>query len=173
MANDVEFDPLRLLLELNQAGVRYVVIGAAAGRILGSPSMTSDLDVCYARDQTNLAAMATMLQRVGARLRGADPGLPFRLDAKTIGNGDSFTFETDFGDLDILGIPAGTSGYDDLIKNAILVDLDGLEVRIASIDDLIRMKRAAGRPKDLVEVEILGALREELDAAGLKTSQDA
>jgi hypothetical protein len=40
-----------------------------------------------------------------------------------------------------------------------------LEVPVASLDDLIRMKRAAGRPKDRIELEILGALRDEIDAS--------
>jgi hypothetical protein len=43
-------------------------------------------------------------------------------------------------------------------------ELDGLTVLVASIEDLIRMKRAAGRPKDLIEVEVLGALQAEIDA---------
>lgn len=165
MVADVEFDALRLLRELNDAGVRYIVIGAVAARALGSPLLTADLDICYARDQANHEAIAGMLQRVRARIRGADAGLPFRLDAKTIARGDSFTFSTDFGAFDILGTPSGTSGYDDLVRNALRVDLDGLAVLVAGIDDLIRMKRAAGRPKDLMAVEELGALREELDAA--------
>ena len=87
--------------------------------------------------------------------------MPFSLDAKTLAAGDHFTFVTDLGDLDCLGIPAGTLGYDDLMKSAVDVDLDGLVVAVASIDDLIRMKRAAGRPRDLAELEILGALRDE------------
>jgi hypothetical protein len=128
--------------------------------------MTADLDICYARDNANHEAIAGMLQRVHARIRGVEPGLPFRLDAKTIENDDSFTFETDFGAFDILGTPSGTSGYTDLVKNAMRVDLDGLTAFVAGIDDLIRMKRAAGRPKDLLAIEELGALREELDAGG-------
>jgi hypothetical protein len=164
MTADAEFDAYRLLWELNDRGVRYVVIGAVAARALGSPLMTADLDVCYARDDANHEALAAMLQRVHARLRGTEPGLPFRLDAKTIARGDSFTFQTDFGAFDILGTPSGTSGYEDLVRNAVRIDLDGLAVLVAGIDDLIRMKRAAGRPKDLRVVEELGALREELDA---------
>ena len=52
---------------------------------------------------------------------------------------------------------------EDLERTAVRMDLEGVEVRVASIDDLIRMKQAAGRPKDLIEVEVLGALREEMD----------
>ena len=107
-----------------------------------------------------------MLRRLHATVRGADPGLPFRVDAKTIAQGDAFTFDTDFGAFDILGTPSGTDGFDDLAKTAVRVELDGVTVLIASIDDLIRMKRAAGRPKDLLAIEELGALREELAPYG-------
>lgn len=166
MSDGPDFDPIRMLGALNGAGVRYVVIGAVAGRMLGSPSLTGDLDICHARDPENLRALAGVLDGLRARLRGVADDVPFRLDARTLGNGDAFTFSTDAGDLDVLATPAGTTGFDDLIRLAESVDIDGLEVRVASIDDLIRMKRAAGRPKDLIEVEVLAALREELDARG-------
>jgi predicted nucleotidyltransferase len=159
----VAFDPLRLLRELNDAGVRYVVIGAFAGRLLGSPTLTRDLDICYARDRANLEALSGVLRALHARLRGVDEDLPFQLDARALAAGDSFTFVTIAGDLDILGTPQGTTGYDDLVRTATKTDLDGLVVLVSSIDDLIRMKRAAGRPKDLIEVEVLAAVRDELD----------
>ena len=158
------FDPLRVLNALNAAGVRYVIIGAYAGRILGSPTVTRDLDICHARDQANLDALARVLRDLRARLRGVDDDVPFTLDARSLANGDSFTFSTDAGDLDVLATPAGTRGYDELARTAVQTDLDGLRVLVADIDDLIRMKRAAGRPKDLIELEVLGALRDELDA---------
>ena len=159
------FDPLRLLRELNEGRVRYVVIGAFAGRVLGSPTLTRDLDICHARDRDNRAALAAVLRGLNAHLRGAEPNLPFQLDARSLAAGDSFTFSTDAGDLDVLGTPAGTSGYDDLVRTADAIDLDGLTVLVTGIDDLMRMKRAAGRPKDLIELEVLAALRDELDAA--------
>lgn len=158
------FDPLRALAALNAAGVRYVVIGAYAGRILGSPTVTRDLDICHARDQANLDALARVLRELRARLRGIDDDVPFILDARSLAAGDSFTFSTDAGDVDVLATPAGTGGYDELVRTAVETDLDGIRVFVADIDDLIRMKRAAGRPKDLIELEVLGALREELDA---------
>ena len=97
-------------------------------------------------------------------LRGAPEDVPFVLDARTLANGDHFTFVTDAGNLDILGTPAGVPGFDELERTADRMDLDGLSVLVASIDDLIRMKRASARPKDLIEVEVLGALREEVEA---------
>lgn len=157
------FDPLRAIQTLRRHEVRFVVIGAFAGRILGSPSLTRDLDICYARDGANLEALAAALLELHARLRGVTEEVPFRLDAKMLANGDSFTFVTDAGDLDVLGTPSGTTGYDELARTAEEVDLGGMRIKIASIDSLIRMKRSAGRPKDLIEVEVLGALRDEID----------
>ena len=156
------FDPLHLVETLNAHGVRYVVIGGIAARLLGSPTVTRDLDICYARDADNLVALASALKELHPQLRGADPGLPFRPDARTLRAGDTFTLETDAGDLDVMRTPAGTDGYSDLVRSATRLDLGGVEVLVAAVDDLIRMKRAAGRPKDLIEVEVLGALRDEL-----------
>lgn len=159
------FDPLRALDVLHRHGVQFVVIGAFAGRLLGSPSLTRDLDICYARDRANLEALVAALGELHAELRGVTEPVPFKLDPQTLSKGDSFTFVTDAGDLDILGTPAGTEGFKELARTAEVVDLGGIAVRIASVDSLIRMKRAAGRPKDLIEVEVLAALREELDAS--------
>jgi hypothetical protein len=150
------------LRALESAGVRFVVVGGVAGAAHGSPSVTQDLDVCYDRAPGNLDRLATVLGSLHARLRGVDEDVPFRADAAALAAGDHFTFTTDAGDLDLLGTPAGTLGYDELAAGAVAVDLgEGLVVRFASLDDLIRMKRAAGRPRDLAELEILGALREE------------
>lgn len=139
-----------------------MIIGGIAGVLLGSPSLTFDLDICHARDKQNLNALAGALQELKATLRGAPPSVPFLLDAKTLQMGDSFTFDTISGSLDCLGTPSGTAGYAELFRNATELVVDGdLHVMVASIDDLLRMKRAAGRPKDLLAVEILSALKEE------------
>ena len=164
MSGAAAFDPVRLLDVLDRHGVHYVVVGGIAGRLLGSPIVTRDLDICYARDAANLAALAAALSELHAQLRGGGPGLPFEPDARTLRAGDTFTLQTDAGDLDILGTPAGTDGYVDLARTASRLEIGGRGVLVASVDDLIRMKRAAGRPKDLIEVEILGALRDEIDA---------
>jgi hypothetical protein len=161
------FDALGALRTLNQHGVRFVVIGGIAGRAWGSTTVTNDLDICYQRTAENYEALASALLTLGATLRGAPAGLPFQLDARTIRMGDSFTFDTSVGSLDCLGTPSGTGGYADLVKNASEVELDeGLRVSVCSLDDLIRMKRAAGRPKDRIEVEILSAVKEEREKAG-------
>lgn len=160
------FDPERIFETLRHHGIRYVLIGGWAARLLGSPTVTVDIDIAYARDAENLKRLAQALRELGARLRGVDEGLPFRLDARTLAAGGNFTFTTDAGDLDILAEPAGAPDYDALERTAQPMDLGGFEIMVSSLDDLIAMKRAAGRPKDRIEVEVLGALREEIERAG-------
>lgn len=159
-----EFDPTVPLAVLLRHGVRLVLIGGVAGNALGSPIPTEDLDVCYDRADDNLERLAAALVEMGAQLRGAPQGLPFILDALTLKRGDTFTFDTVHGAVDVLGTPSGTRGYPDLAANAVeMIVGEDLHVRVVALDDLIRMKRAAGRPKDLRAVEELGALRDEVE----------
>ena len=157
------FDPSRAFTTLAQNGVRFVVIGGFAGRIWGSPTVTNDVDICYARDRVNLERLEAALARLHARLRGVPDDVPFQLDARSLEAGDHFTFITDAGNLDCLGLPAGSGGYEELASSATEFDVEGTKILVASLEDLIRMKRAAGRPKDWIEVEVLRALAEEIE----------
>jgi hypothetical protein len=156
------FDPIEGLRALVDHGVRFVLIGGYAAALRGSPMMTGDVDICPARDRENLQRLAEALRSLDARLRAAPADAPFVLDGRTLEAGDHFTFATDAGPIDSLGTPAGTDGFADLDASASDEDLDGLVVRVASLDDLIRMKRAADRPQDRIAVEWLSALRDEL-----------
>ena len=159
----MKFDPIPQFQILSRRRVRFVLIGGFAGRLWGSNTITNDLDICYARDRPNLEALAEALQEMGATLRGTPKDVPFLLDAQTLERGDHFTFDTKFGDLDCLGIPAGSKGFQELVDGSTEMVVGSVRVQVASVHDLIRLKRAAGRPKDLVEVEILAALREEIE----------
>jgi len=159
----VPYDPVGALSALARAKVRFVVIGGLAGRFWGSPTVTSDVDICYEREPGNLERLAGALVELGARLRGVDDAVPFLLDAETIRKGLNFTLVTSLGPLDVLGMPAGVGGFDELERNAVSCDLGGgVIVQMCDLDDLIRMKEAAGRPKDRIELEVLAAVREEL-----------
>ena len=159
-----DFRPEEVIRLLGRHEVRYVLVGGLAAVTHGSSLVTVDVDICHATDRDNLERLAAALGEVHAELRGTEPGLPFRLDAKTLERGDSFTFSTDIGAIDTLTTPSGTRGYDDLARTAESLELFGHDVLVASVDDLIRMKRAAGRTKDLLAVEELAALRDEIDA---------
>lgn len=158
-----EFQPEAVIGLLGRHEVRYVLIGGLAAITHGAPLVTQDIDVCHDREPANLERLADALREVHADLRGAEPGHPFRLDARTLANGDAFTFTTDVGWLDIMATPSGVGGYEELARTADAYTLFGHRVLVASIDDLIRMKRAAGRTKDLLAAEELAALRDTLD----------
>jgi hypothetical protein len=156
-----EFDPIGALRVLRDEGVKFVVIGGYAGELLGAPLITNDLDVCYERSPDNLERLARALVRMNAKLRVAkvEDELPFILDARALAAGDSFTFATDLGSLDVLGTPSGTAGYPDLALRAkdLAVAAD-LRVPVVVLGDLMRMKRASGRTKDRLQLEVLSAV---------------
>lgn len=122
--------------------------------------------MCYERSRENVRRLVGVLRALNARPRGWPADAPFILDDQTIVNGDSFTFATSAGDLDILGTPAGSDGYADLARGAERMAIDpGFEIAVVGLGDLIRLKRAAGRPKDLADLpdlERLLELREDL-----------
>jgi hypothetical protein len=155
-----QFDPLKILRTLHGFGVDYIVIGGIAGVAHGSSLATFDLDVCYDRSRTNADHLAQALKSLRARLRDIPENVPFRLDGRTLFAGDHLTFTTEVGDFDCIGTPAGTAGFSDLNSNAAVMEIADLSVKVASLDDLIRMKRATGGPKDRAALEILGALRD-------------
>jgi hypothetical protein len=143
----------KLLGALNRHGVDFVVIGGVAGLVHGSSYPTYDLDVVYSRDTANLGRLVSALEEIGVVLRGAPPDLPFQLGVRTLENGANFTFETDWGYFDILGDAAGMRAYDDLRAAARIDTIGNVAVRVASLADLIAMKRAANRVKDKLMVE--------------------
>lgn len=146
------FRPQQLLQALERHGVDFVVVGGLAGLAHGSAYPTFDLDVAYSQDRANLRRLVDALTEVGVTLRGASAGLPFQLDVETLANGANFTFDTAFGSFDILGDIAGVKRYDDLRRESTEKRIEGVGVRVASLDHLIAMKRAANRAKDQLMV---------------------
>ena len=159
MAEWPEFRPRPLLERLVAGDVDFVVIGGIAAVIHGSAMITRDLDVAYATDQANLERLGAVLVALGARLRGVTEEIPFVPDGRTLRRTRVLTLVTPDGQLDVLAEPDGSPGYELLRERALDADVGGIIVRIASIGDLIAMKKAAGRPKDLVAVEELEAIQ--------------
>jgi predicted nucleotidyltransferase len=157
------FSAASLLRALLEGGVDFVVIGGLAAQAHGSPLITEDLDICFGLDRSNLERLSVVLDELAAIRRDMPPGVRAPLDARALRAGDVFTLRTMFGDLDLLARPDPGLDHDQLRSRATRFDFDGMTVWIADLEDVIAMKRAAGRPKDLLAIEHLGALREELD----------
>jgi hypothetical protein len=150
-----------LLTALADAGVEFIIIGGFAATAHGSAHITVDLDVVYRRTADNIDRLARALEPLRPYLRGAPPGLPFRFDPDTIRQGLNFTLVTQAGDLDLLGEATGGGTYEALLPHSEVRDVAGLECRFVDLTTLIRLKRAAGRPKDLERIAELEALRQE------------
>jgi hypothetical protein len=154
-----------LLRSLVDAEVQFVLVGGFAGTVLGSPRTTVDLDVVYARDRENLRRLASALAPLSPYLRGAPPGLPFALDVATLERGLNFTLTTTAGDIDLLGEVTGGGPYEQLVAHAMSLYVFNLNVMVVTLPHLIRLKRAAGRPKDLEAIAELELLLSEEEGA--------
>jgi hypothetical protein len=163
--SDTDFEGL--LRALSSGGVEYIVIGGVAGKAHGSPRLTVDLDVVYARSDANIRRLTAALAPLDPYLRGAPRGLPFRFDPDTVRRGLNFTLRTSLGDLDLLGEVAGGGGFEALLPHSRELELFGFRCLCLDLDKLIEVKRAAGRPKDLEAIAELEAIREERRKRGL------
>jgi hypothetical protein len=157
VADTAPLDPERLIGALARNGVRYVLIGALAARLQGFPRVTADADITPARDQENLERLAAALDELRARVftESVPEGLPFDCSAAMLSRASMWNLVTDAGRLDIAFEPAGTSGYDDLASGAETYDVFGAGLQVARLEDIVRSKEAANRPKDRQDVLIL------------------
>lgn len=164
MSDVAAFDPERLLRALHSHRVQFVLIGALAARLHGFPRLTADADITPASDKRNLERLAAALRQLGAKVytESVPEGLAFDCSAATLGRAAMWNLVTNAGRLDLAFMPAGTNGYADLAKDAERFEAFGVEFQAASLDDIIRSKEAAGRPKDLDDVVLLRALKRRL-----------
>lgn len=150
-----------LLPLLVRQHVRFIVVGGGAAIAHGSARATYNVDIVYARDPENIRALVAGLAPLRPYLRGAPPGLPFRWDEQKVQGGLNFTLTTTQGDVDVLGEVAGGGGYEQLLPFSTVLEVFGVSCRFVTLEKLIQLKRAAGRPKDLEIIAELQALLEE------------
>jgi len=127
----------------------------------GSAYVADHIDLACACEPNSLAALAEALAPLHPRVRGAPEDLPFVLDARALRSGANLTLVTDAGNVDLLGDISGADSFEMLWKRSMEMDLFGVPVRVASLEDLIAMKRAGSRPWDqlhLMELERLHRL---------------
>jgi predicted nucleotidyltransferase len=144
-----------LLRRLCEARVDFVVVGGLAVVLHGYVRTTKDLDICYAGDDANLEALGDVLVAIEARLRGIEDDIPFVPDGRTLRHTQILTLETSLGWVDLLVDPAGSPSYATLRERATSMHVSGHDVQVASVDDLLAMKRASNRPTDQADIEAL------------------
>lgn len=150
-------DPVRALA---RAGVQFVLVGGLAMTLRGSAAVTTDVDIVYERSPENMKRLVEALARHSPRLRDAPSAGRFHLDERAIRNGMNVTLSTDLGDIDLIGELSGIGGYGSARAMSDEVEYEGFAVHVLSLRGLIRAKRAAGRPKDLIAIPELESLAE-------------
>jgi hypothetical protein len=154
-----DLDVEEMLRRLTEAGVDFIVVGGIAVILHGFPRLTRDLDIAFAGDPVNLGTLGEVLVALDAKLRGVEDPVPFVPDERTLDGVDLLTLTTSAGWLDVHKRLEGAPTYEKLRARAERVKLDGFSVLVASLDDLIAMKRTAGRPVDLTDIEALEAIK--------------
>ena len=149
-------------------GVDFVVIGGLGATIHGAELPTGDVDITYALAAANLVRMAAVLSEVGADSLDY-PGLATDDLPALLSGSDLWRWRTILGDLDMMTTASGAPPYDGLKARSIKVKVREFEIDVASLDDLIAMKRTTGRSKDagkLAELEELRRLQPNQSADG-------
>ena len=160
------FDPERIIATLSRCGVEYVLIGALAARLHGFPRVTADADITPRDDPENLERLARALRELDARVytESVPEGLAFDCSASTLTRAEMWNLVTTSGRIDIAFRPAGTDGYEDLSKAAVHFDVFGIDLVVARLEDILRSKLAAGRPKDRQDAVIIREMLRRRDA---------
>jgi len=158
MTPEVAFD--RLLEALVEGNVDFVVVGGLALGSWGVVRGTKDVDIVAAEDEENRARLVAVAVDLGGHVQRADMlvSSAFSIGA-LLASEERVMIETPLGPLDVVrGLP-GVPVYEELASRATEVSLLGVRVRVCSLSDLRAMKRAAGRTRDLADLEDLDAAR--------------
>jgi predicted nucleotidyltransferase len=147
-----------LLRRLVAAEARFVVVGGLAVGAWGVVRGTKDVDIVVAPEAENLRKIAEVAVAAGGHLQQGDAllGTPISI-ASALMDGEQVPIETDLGRLDVVQGLDGVPSYEDLLARATEAEILGVTVSVCSIEDLKAMKRAAGRTRDLADLEDLDA----------------
>jgi hypothetical protein len=147
-------DVARIFAALDAHRVDYVVVGGIAVQVHGHVRMTNDVDLIPSPTPENLERLARALGDLDARV--LNPGSEhLRINAQTLPRATLWQLSTRHGDIDVLHEVPGAAPFPQLRKRALVIALGDHPIPIAGRDDLIRMKRASGRPVDLADVAAL------------------
>ncbi|MFH1653786.1 MAG: nucleotidyltransferase [Pseudomonadota bacterium] len=139
----------KLLKLLNEKQIKFAIVGAYACAAHGYVRATADIDILIDPSEENIDRLRAALEEFGYRTHAASLE-----DFKT----KKILFRQYWLDTDIHPFVDGVK-TDDALKNRIKGDCEGVKTYFVSLNDLIRMKRAAGRPKDIEDLRYLEEIR--------------
>jgi predicted nucleotidyltransferase len=151
-----------IILGLAAANVDFVLVGMAAGQLHGSRLLTEDVDIVYSDDPANVAHLAAYLNDIDAYVSELWPseGFAAEFSVDRLLFDKSLTLGSKEGPIDVLHRIDGVGGYDEVLASSEPIDIDGIRLRVITIDGLIQSKRAAQRPKDNLHLPDLECVKE-------------
>lgn len=154
------FDPVAIIAALDRHGVEYVLIGGIAAVLQGSPTVTTDVDLVPERSPGNIRRLVDCLRELGAQ-RTTEPGAPPSRPSADDLRYRIEQFDSPLGAIDVVFEALRIGGYERLLDHADRMDVDGMTVRVASLDDLIMGKQWSDRDKDRTHLRLLLAVKRE------------
>ncbi len=150
---------LDLLERLARAGVDFVIVGGYAGVVHGCTCTTQDIDLCCDFSVANLLALQRALSDLHPVHRMTPGRQPLELTAANAGDFKNLYLDTDLGQLDCLGEIQGLGGFAQVKQASLRIEVEGVELRVLTVDALIRAKEAMHRPRDREALRQLKAIR--------------
>ncbi len=162
----VQGNLINLLLRLDSYKVDYVLVGGLAAAVYGSPMNTSDVDVACNMCASNQIRLFEAVEDIRPLHRMAKPPRPFTHFEAQAGTFKYLYLHTDLGTLDCLGEVKGLGNYDAVARDSVIIPVDKGNIKIITLNALIRAKVAMGRPQDRQNVEFLTAIKNQQENAG-------
>lgn len=149
----------KLAEALNRHGVKWVLVGGMAVMLYGADYLTSDCDLVTEKTRENLDRLKAALEELGARpVRASDQG-NFELDFSIL-LAPFMHLKTEAGPVDIINRLPNIESFEQLYNNALVVEVQGVQVRLAAIDDLIKLKSNSNRDRDQMHITMLESLKD-------------
>jgi predicted nucleotidyltransferase len=159
---------LEILTELHDHGVDFVIVGGVAAVLHGGSRATFDLDIVPSLAPDSWRAAVDSLWALGARpripeplerLRDVEHVRRWRIEKNML----ALNFRTSDGTADVDLMVSHSDEFEQLRRRAVQVSIGAQTFSVASIDDLLAMKRASGRPQDVLDIQELQRIRKRLD----------
>ena len=166
---NMQQDLLKFLQILSEQGAEFIIVGGVAAFLHGGNRVTYDIDIVPRLDAPSWPTIIDQIWKAGGR-----PRIPETRDAiKDIQNVKrwmnekglmALTFRSPEGGIDLDLLVKESHRFDELRASSSKVEFEGCDYYVASIADLIAMKREAGRPQDLLDIEQLEAIQRRISA---------
>lgn len=144
----------RLLEELSEENIEFILVGGLAAVIQGAPVTTFDVDIVHHQTEANIKKLLELLQKVDAYYRRPDDKI-IKPDERDLSAKGHLLFRTNYGPLDILAMIENDNRYEDLLPHSVELEFKGRKIRVLGLSRMVELKRYSKDPKDIHRLPIL------------------